>query len=518
VINGHRLGLLRESPGVYFFRDVCGHPKLTQERLRPRSQEYQSWGEHFARNHPLPLVWAEKGVRKEDPVAWRQPRRRQEEEFGVYYIIQSREPGGTFRILQPKFASADPNYQRVRKQRRLYPHYYFYIVDAVAGPMVLRVGSCLPFSVTAYLNGHNFIERAWVGQGVKFLKEDNRFGSVADPARLPAAADRLDGQTLQQRIDYWTLIVAPKFSAKERAACGGLPRLYVMEQIEYGRNFIFKRSGPIRSLFQRSCELGLYRLTADRIVALLGKPKTRRVGGKLQNVMERVDHGRQVFRTWCRNSFLKPYEKAATFLRLELVSHNVRDFRLKKSLIHWDALRRSFQEVTDRFAGVQAQNLHVPGQLDVLARLAEPLIQGKTKVSGLKLEQKPILRLLAVLLPAASGHLKRWTTAQLRQTVLEPCARKPQDYTLNQIRYDWRKIRWHGLIERIPHTQAYRFTQRGQKLALRLIQLRKRIYGPIAFGLLRHRPNKNHMPDSSFERVYHKIDPAFDEAIELLAA
>ena len=62
------------------------------------------------------------------------------------------------------------------------------------------------------------------------------------------------------------------------------------------------------------------------------------------------------------------------------------------------------------------------------------------------------------------------------------------------------------------------FTQRGQKLALLLIQLRKRIYGPVAFGILRHRPNKNHMPDSSFERAYHKIDQAFDEAIELLAA
>jgi len=518
VINGHLLGLMRESQVVYFFRDVCGHPKLTKELLRQRSQDYQTWVEQFALNHKLPLLWAQKGVRKEQLVASRQQRRLQEGTFGVYYIIKSREQGWTFRILQPKFASADPNYQLVRKQRSLYTHYYFYIVDAVAGPMVLRVGSFLPFSVTAYLNGHNFIERELVGQAIKFVKEDNRFVSVADPAKLQAVADRLDGRTLQQRIDYWTFIVAPKFSAKERTACGGLHRLYVMEQIEYCRNFIFKRSWPIRSIFQRSCELGLYLLTAERIVALFGKQNTRRVRGKLQNVMERVDHGMHVFRTWCRNSFLKQYEKAATFLRLELVSNNVRDFGLKKSLAHWEAMRQRFQQITDRFAGVQAQNLNVHGQLDVLARLAQPVFQGKTKVSGIKLEQKRILRLLEVLLQGASGHLKRWTTAQLRQTVLEQCGLKQKDYTLNQIRYDLRKIRLHGLIERIPHTQAYRFTQRGQKLALLLIQLRKRIYGPIAFGTLRHRPNKDHMPDSTFERVYHKIDQAFDEAIQLLAA
>jgi hypothetical protein len=518
VINGHLLGLMRESQVVYFFRDVCGHPKLTKELLRQRSQDYQTWVEQFALNHKVPLLWAQKGVRKEELVASRQQRRLQEGTFGVYYIIKSREQGWTFRILQPKFASADPNYQLVRKQRSLYTHYYFYIVDAVAGPMVLRVGSFLPFSVTAYLNGHNFIERELVGQGIKFVKEDNRFVSVADPVKLQAVADRLDGRTLQQRIDYWTFIVAPKFSAKERTACGGLHRLYVMEQIEYCRNFIFKRSWPIRSIFQRSCELGLYLLTAERIVALFGKQNTRRVRGKLQNVMERVDHGMHVFRTWCRNSFLKQYEKAATFLRLELVSNNVRDFGLKKSLAHWDAMRQRFQQITDRFAGVQAQNLNVHGQLDVLARLAQPVFQGKTKVSGIKLEQKRILRLLEVLLQGASGHLKRWTTAQLRQTVLEQCGLKQKDYTLNQIRYDLRKIRLHGLIERIPHTHAYRFTQRGQKLALLLIQLRKRIYGPIAFGTLRHRPNKDHMPDSTFERVYHKIDQAFDEAIQLLAA
>lgn len=518
VINGHLLGLMRESQVVYFFRDVCGHPKLTKELVRQRSREYQTWVEHFALNHKVPLLWVEKDVRKEELVALRQQRRLAEGQFGVYYILKSREQGWTFRILQPRFASADPNYQLVRKTRSLYTHYYFYIVDAVAGPMVLRVGSFLPFSVTAYLNGHNFIERALSGQGIKFVKDDNRFISVAEPAKLQAAADRLDSQTLQQRIDYWTLIVAPKFSAKESAACGGLHRLYVMEQIEYARNFIFKRSWPIRSIFQRSCELGLYLLTADRIVALLGKQNTRRVRGKLQNVMERVDHGMHVFRTWYRNSFLKQYEKAATFLRLELVSNNVRDFGLKKSLAHWEAMRQRFQQITDRFVGVQAQNLNVHGQLDVLARLAQPVIQGKTKDSGIKLEQKRILRLLEVLLQGASGHLKRWTTAQLRQTVLEQCSLKEKDYTLNQVRYDLRKIRLHGLIERIPHSYAYRFTQRGQNLALLLIQLRKRIYGPIAFGTLRHRPNKDHMPNSTFERAYHKIDQAFDEAIELLAA
>jgi len=521
VINGHLLGLMRENQIVYFFRDVCGHAQITKELLRQRSQDYQRWLEHFARNHKVPLIWAPPKVRNEELVEFRQQRRLKSGQFGVYYIIKSKERGWTFRILKPKFTTADPNYQIVRKHRSLYTHYYFYIVDPVAGPMVLRVGSFLPFSLTAYLNGHNFIERALDRQGVHFVKDDNRFVSVADPIQFQAAADRLDGQTLQQRIDYWTYILAPKFSARERAACGGLRRLYVIEQIEYCRNFIFKRSWPIRSIFERSCELGLYLLTADRIVALFGQRHRRRLRGKLQTVMERLDDGRHVFHAWYRNSFLKQYHKALTFLRMELVSNSARDFGLKKSLAHWDAMRQRFQQITDRFAAVQAQNLNVHGQLDVLARLAQPVIQGKSKVSGIKLEQKRVLRLLEVLLQGAGGHLKRWTTALLHQTVLDQCALKPKGYTgytLNQIRYDLRKLRLHRLIERIPHTHAYRFTQKGYKLALLLIQLRKRIYGPIAFGILRHRPDPQHMPNSPLERVYHKLDRDFDEAIRLLAA
>jgi hypothetical protein len=231
-----------------------------------------------------------------------------------------------------------------------------------------------------------------------------------------------------------------------------------------------------------------------------------------------MDHGQHVFRTYWRNSFLKQYEKAATFLRLELVCNNVRDFKLKKSLPHWEAMRQTFQEVTDRFARVQAQHLNVHGQFDVLARLAQPVLQGRTKVAGLKLEQTRILRLLEVLLQGASGHLRQWTTARLRQTVLADSGLKEKDYTLHQIRYDLRKLRLHGLIERIPHSHAYRFTVRGQKLAILLVQLRKRIYGPISFGVLRHRPHPDFMPNSDFERAYHKVDQAIDQLIHLMAA
>ena len=518
VINGYLSFLTREANVVYFFRDVRGEPLITKELLRQRTDQYQNWVQNYAAKNRIPIQWAPPDVRKKD---WLKPScqaRQKAGQFGVYFILRSMEQGPTFAIRMPKYPTQDPNYRILRKQRSRYTHYYFYILDPVAGPMVLRVASFLPFNVTAYLNGHHFIERELIRQGVAFKKDDNRFLSVSDPKALQTAADGLSGEILHQRIDHWTLILGPKFSAKERGLCGGLGRVYSVSQVEYCRNFIFKRSWPIQSIFRRSCELGAYLLSADRIANLFGQRLTKRLKGKLQTVVERIEHGHHVLRTYCRNSFLKAYEKASTFLRLELVCNNLKDFRLRKTLRYWEALRPLFQEVTNRWVEVQAEHLNVHGQFDLIARLAKPVIQGDTKVAGIKLEHTRVLRLIEVLLQKANGNLRTWTTATLHRAMLDQFPIKPSDYTLHQLRYDLRKLRLHALIERIPHTYNYRFSSQGLKQAILLVQLRRRIYGPLAFGLLHHRPNQEHSPDSQFERAYFRVEKAVDELIELLAA
>jgi hypothetical protein len=78
------------------------------------------------------------------------------------------------------------------------------------------VGSFFPFQTTYYLNGHSFIEQELTRAQVGFRKNDNAFLAIDDVAALQAAADRLSPDIIRERIDYWTLILGPKFSAKER--------------------------------------------------------------------------------------------------------------------------------------------------------------------------------------------------------------------------------------------------------------------------------------------------------------
>ena len=91
VIHGYLSGLSRPEQVVYFFRDVIGVPVVDKEVLSKRTGEYRSWVQAFARNHSIPMEWAQKGVRKEDYVRPWLRRMEQAGKFGVYFIFQSIE-------------------------------------------------------------------------------------------------------------------------------------------------------------------------------------------------------------------------------------------------------------------------------------------------------------------------------------------------------------------------------------------------------------------------------------------
>jgi hypothetical protein len=234
VIHGYLSGLSRPEQVVYFLRQVLGLPVVSKEVLTQRTRDYQDWVEAYARNHHIPMEWAEKGVRKEDYVSPRLSRLVRKNAYGVYFIFKSMEQGRTFRISLPKYPTQDPNYRILAHQRSRFTHYYFYIRDEVLGPIVLRVASFFPFHATYWLNGHSFIEQELNRTHIGFHKSDNAFLAVDDVAALQAAADRLSPQIIRKQLDYWTFLLGPKFSKKERSQMN-LSRFYAMAQVEYAR-------------------------------------------------------------------------------------------------------------------------------------------------------------------------------------------------------------------------------------------------------------------------------------------
>jgi hypothetical protein len=516
VIHGYLSGLSRPEQVVYFFRQVLGIPVVSKEVLSQRTNDYRDWVEAYARNHRIPIEWAEKGTRKEDYVLPALRRMEKKNAYGVYFIFKSMEQGRTFRISVPKFPTKDPNHRILAHQRSRFTHYYFYIRDAVLGPIIVRVASFFPFHATYWLNGHSFIEQELKRKQIGFHKNDNAFLAVDDAAELQAAADRLSAEIIGKQLDYWTFLLGPKFSKKERSQMN-LSRFYAIAQIEYCRNFIFKRHFPIHKIFERSCELGLWRLTAHRISEIFGVRLNKRLRGKLATVIEQIEHGHHVFRAYWKNSFLKQYEKFSRFLRNELVSNNLRDFGLKKGLNHLDAVRKRFQIITDRFADCQAQWLNVHVDFPLLQRLALPVTIGTVRYPGIKIHEPRIIRLMEVLLHGGTT-VGGWTVKQIHQAVLTTFELSAKTYGLNQLRYDLRKLKGHGLLERDGRRYAYRLSAKGVQVALLFLFFHKRLCGPLANSRFHHKPDPKHCPKSKLEVAYYKADKAIQDIVDLLAA
>lgn len=516
VIHGYLSGLSRPGQVVHFFHDVVGEPVIDKAVLSRRTSEYQGWVEAYARNQGIPIEWAEPKVRKEEYVRPAQRRMKRASRHGVYFILKSMEQGQTFRSTVPRFPTEDPNYRILARQRSRFTHYYFYIEDEVLGPMAMRVASFFPFQTTYYLNGHNFIERELNRERVTFRKNDNAFLAVSDAAALQRAADRFTSSVIQKRLDHWTLRLGPNFSKRERAAMN-LSRFYAVNQIEYCRNFIFRRSFPIHKIFERSCEMGLWRMTANKISEIFGSRITKKLKGKLNTTLEQMEHGHHIFRAYWKNAFIKQYEKFSTFLRNEVCSNNLADFGLKKSLSHLEAVRQKFLEVTGRFAGFQAQCLNVHVDVPLLQRLALPITVGTAKFPGIKIHDTRMIRLMETLLHGGTT-VGGWRAKDIHGAVLTAFGMTADRYGLNQLRYDLRKMKAHGLLERDGKRYACRFSDKGTKAALMFVLFHKQLCGPLANSLFHHQPDPASRPKSKLETAFHKADDSIRNIIQLLEA
>jgi hypothetical protein len=91
-------------------------------------------------------------------------------------------------------------------------------------------------------------------------------------------------------------------------------------------------------------------------------------------------------------------------------------------------------------------------------------------------------------------------------------------YRLNQLSYDLRKLKGHGLLERDGSRYAYRLTTKDIEVALLFLFFHKRLCGPIVNSGFHLQPDAEHRPDSCLEATYHRADAAIEKVVDLLAA
>jgi hypothetical protein len=175
------------------------------------------------------------------------------------------------------------------------------------------------------------------------------------------------------------------------------------------------------------------------------------------------------------------------------------------------------QTIIAGFAGFQAQWLNVYVDFPLLQRLALPITVGKLRYPGIKIHDPRLILLLEVLLYGGT-QLGGWTAKQIKQAVLTTFRLSDHAYSLDQLHYDLRKLKGHGLLQRDGSRYAYHLTPKGIQVALLFLFFHKRLCGALANSRVHHQPNLQHRSASKLEAAYHRADKAIQQLINLLAA
>ena len=507
VLRGYYERLQRPENVVYFFRDVGGIRCITPQVLARRTEEYRKWVEGYAQHRKIPILFAPKGARKEDFVVPHYRRFRGTE--GVVVILKSMEQAATFISYEPKFPPPSGDDYRLikRTSAKQFLHYYFYILDPVMGPMSVRVGTYLPFTVGCYMNGHSYLAQQLHRLGVTFHQDENAIVNCSDPGALRRLTATLDERLLHLRANYWAWRLAPSFTRRERRLCQ-LRYQWSVAQIEYAQDVIFRRQAPLRNLFRRATEIGVALGGATQTRQIFGRRINRRYRGKLETVLERRDDGFPVIRAYYQTSYVKQYEKGDRLLRTETCLNDTHHVGVGRRLKNLPALKEHLVATTGRYLAQQAELLDSTVDTGSLAALARAITVGRRRIPGIKLHDDRVIRLLDVLL-YAGGLLGDWTTRDLHSRLHARHRLTADEYTLTQLRYDLQKLRAHGLAERLGKTRRYRLTTKGVRLAAILVKARDRLLGPLlAAPVVPKSRRSTHL--SNVEVALRSVDDALD--------
>jgi hypothetical protein len=476
---------LQYAAGIvgYVHRQL-GLPIASTAPLAKITERFAAAVHRYARNQQVPWVDFVKGQRKDDVMHERLA------EFaaagrteGVVFIGRAQEKTALFRT-ERRHNTEGRSYPWIVKASGVVNHFYFYCVDADFGPFFIKFCSYFPYNARLCLNGNHWAQRQAAKAGIGFTPMDNAFASVDDPAALQAICERLGPEQIEALLRKWLAILPHPFVAADRAA--GYRYDISILQAEFSLTQMLDRPVAGRVFFEQVIRDNLDIGRPDQVSLIFDKRIHR---GRQQSTPGR-------FRTRVitagvtpslhvdyKHATIKQYHKEGRALRTETTINDPNDFRIGKRLTNLPALREVGFNANRRLLRVQRLDHDPITGTAALAAVTDPVITPTgTRVAGLRLGQQRSHALLTALLTfrlqpnGFTNQDLRTLTAQLRGLQI-------QAVSAGQITYDLRRLRLHGLIQRVPHTHRYHVTDDGLRTAMFLTRVHDRLL-PTGLSLL----------------------------------
>jgi hypothetical protein len=432
--------------------------------MDPISKRFVAGIHRLVTDEGIPLVDFKPGERKDD-IAHEHLAAFEGTE-GILFVGRAQEKTGVFRTEKRRNPVTGATYPWLVRRTAMVNHFYIYAVDDDFGPFFIKFCTYFPYNAKVCLNGNEWAKHQATKAGVGFEALDNGFASCADQARLQKICDRLDAPRIDRFVRKWLARLPHPFTAADRRA-GYRYDLSIL-QAEFSLTQVLDRPLSGRVFFEEvirdNIDIGRpdrVSLVLDRRIHHRGKHPTP---GRFRTRVftEGVTPSLHVE---YKHSRVKQYHKERVALRTETTINDTRDFAIGKRLHNLPALREVGFNANRRLLAVQRISHDPADGQAALERITRPLDLDGRRVAALRFGDPRVHALLAALVVfrlLPNGFANR----DLRAHLAPLLGRSAESMTAGQMTYDLRRLRLHGLIERIPHTHRYRPTEHGFRAAV----------------------------------------------------
>jgi hypothetical protein len=502
-LNVYIPNLQRENQVSWFLKQQRKCPVASSAAMAPISYAFIEAIEAYAHTHEVPMLTFEKGQRKDDLVApyVKQAAGRE----GILLIGKAQEKTTTYRTHKGHGPHTRDSYPRLYRTTALVNHYYFYGIDQDFGPFFFKFSSYFPYTAKFCLNGHEYLKRELSRARIPFQALDNGIRSCADPARMQALADGLSAEKIEALVRKWLALLPQPLTAAERAA--GYDFEISILQAEFSLTQVLDRPLTGRLFFETAIRENLDLGRPQEVQLIFERRVTKRTPGRFRTriITEGVTPTLHID---YKHSRIKQYHKEGQALRTETTINDTRDFYIGKRLINLPALRQVGFQANRRLLHVQLLSHDCRLGEDAFQQVNQPQTVSGQRVAALRFTDPRVQAILSALV-AFRLLPYGFTNFELRVLLAPLLGFVPDQLTQGQMTYHLRRLRLHGLIERLPDTHRYQVTEFGWRVALFFTRTYARVIRP---GLAQIHPDATQL-DSTLRRRFDQLETAMDSLI-----
>ncbi len=364
---------------------------------------------------------------------------------------------------------------------------YRYFNDPVFGFGHVRIQSWVPFNVFICLNGRHWLERQLTKNGIGYVKDGNCFPWIEDVATAQKLLNEQLKTDWAEMLGRLALDVCPGLSEVLRPFD---PHYYwSADETEWATDIMFKSRASLDALYPLLLHHAMRVSDSPTVMRYMGR-RDLSYGHPPREVMtdcRRFYEGIRI-KHWLNDNSVKMYNKSGSILRIETTINYARDFKVfrqpeddKTKPAHWLQMRKGVSDLHRRCEVSQQCNTRYADALavsqvqDKLKELAvgacNKVVKEGKRYRGLNPWQDEDYRLLAFLAKGENAingfrnhDLRRWLYPESKR-VDKSHQKKYSGRTTRRIKL----LRVHGLVRKVPKTNRYVLTEKGQKFSCALL-------------------------------------------------